>query len=83
MEQRSANQIINKEDNDVYLYKTLLTQKISQSADNMYNIEQYAEIMAKVEDYVMTNIHEFVDIRVHSSAFKSVALKELKQQKAR
>jgi len=39
--------------------------------------------MAKVEDYVMTNIHEFVDIRVHSSAFKSVALKELKQQKAR
>jgi len=39
MEQRSANQIINKEDNDVYLYKTLLTQKISQSADNMYNIE--------------------------------------------
>ena len=44
----------------------------------MYSIEKYAEIMSSVEDYVMTNINEFIDIRIHSSSFKSVAMKELK-----
>ena len=47
---------------------------------NAHSISQYAEVMTSVEDYVMTNIGEFIDIRIHSSNFKLVAKKELKKQ---
>ena len=59
------------EDNDIYLYKDIIICKME--GQNTHNISQYAEVMTSVEDYVMTNITEFIDIRIHSSKFKQVA----------
>jgi hypothetical protein len=59
------------EDNDIYLYKDIIMSKME--GKNTHNISQYAEVMTSVEDYVMTNITEFIDIRIHSSKFKQVA----------
>lgn len=61
----------------VYLYRSVISKKISDEMEgkeneNEYCIDEYTDIMDAVEDFVYGNIQELVYLRLNQTEYKTV-----------
>ena len=63
----------------VFLYRDMLTTKIG-SELNYHNINEFNEVIEKVQDFVFKNIYDLVELRLRSAPFRNVVQKAVRKK---